>query len=703
MEYDKKHFSKSANKKAMVMWLIVGVVLSLAYVMEFIKGEQTAAGYATFLCFCWVPFLIGLVVVKINGIGTPAYKEVLAVGYGIFYIYVLMTSDTVLTVMYMLPVAGMLILFKKRNLIIRCGIANILVLLASIAKNYMAGMNSSVNIADYEIQVGAIVLCYVSYLLSLSHLMLEDGAMIQSVEGHLDRVITTIEQVKSASTAIVDGVTVVRELADENREGANTVVQSMLELSENNDVLNQKIDSSMNMSEDIDDQVANVAELTDRIVKIIDESVNHATTSSEELSNVVESTNIMAQLSSEVEKILNDFRDEFNMVKQETGTIENITAQTNLLALNASIEAARAGEAGKGFAVVADEIRNLSMGTQNSSNSILTALQHLESTSDKMTESITTILKLIHETLEKMVKVNASVTSITEDSRQLGNEIQVVDNAIKEVESSNKNMVGNMKQIKDIMVTMTESVKNSEDTTKTMLSKYAETSRNVINIEEVVGKLVEELGEGGFMGIEDVKKGMKLSIIASDGNGKAAKEYKTEVIETMEDNILIAASEEATNFINSNSGKQKCELRIIVDNAMYIWEDIKISPMKKDGMGYYKLPVNSNPKVFNRRKYPRLSINKQCKVVLKQENYSVDARMINISANGFAFATSSDKFANARGELLEITIQDLGVLEETVLSGCIIRTTKDGDRYIVGCRMPEDNIDIRDFVKEKVS
>ncbi len=698
MEYSEETFAKSANKKAMLIWLVLCLTLSGAYLIEVIKGSRTPGYYIVFELICWLPFLIGLIVLKIGGMSTKVYKEAIAVGYGVFYIFVLMTTTSMLAVMYILPLASMLILYKNRNLMIRCCIANILCVIAFIVKNYSAGFNSPADVANYEIQVAAVLLCYAGYIVSINHLSDSDGALLGSVEGNLQRVVRTIEQVKEASSAVVDGVTVVRELSDENKEGANIVVQSMVELAGNNDVLNQKVESSMDMTEDINSQVANVAVLTGRIVELINKSSKHASMSSAELEEVVESTNVMAQLSSEVEKILSEFRSQFDMVKQETGTIESITSQTNLLALNASIEAARAGEAGKGFAVVADEIRNLSMGTQNSSGSIMTALHHLENTSEKMTESITTILRLIQETLEKMKTVNDSVGAITEDSVQLGSEIRVVEDAIKEVEHSNQNMVDNMKQVKDIMVMMTESVGNSKDTTKSMLSKYAETSRNVILIENVVGKLVEELGEGGFMGVSDMRKGMKLTILVSGDQG--GKECCAEVEGVFENSILIAMTGDMENYFSKRDRKQKYEVQIIVDNALYIWKNVGITPFKKDGAGYYRLWVEGNPKVTNRRKFSRLTLKNPCSIVMGPSHFK--GEMINISAGGFAFSCADREFSNAKGQQVDVEVEGFELLEGKSLSGCVIRSSYDEGRYIVGCRMPEDNAAIRNYIKERI-
>ncbi len=494
MQYDEVYFAKSANKKAMVIWMILGLVLTGAYALEIIKGLRTVEYYASFLMACWIPFAAGGIVLKVKGMETAVYKEVVSLGYAVMYGFVLMTTTTVLSVVYIFPIASLLVLYKNRRYMLRNGILTLVIVIASVIKNYMSGMNTPADITNYEIQIAAVVLCYTGYILSITHLRKSEDAMMESLQGNLQKVVTTIEQVKQASTAVADGVTVVRALSDENKTGAGNVVHSMEELAENNMMLSERIDSSMNMTEDIDSQVVNISELMTHIVAIIQESVQHATKSSSDLENVLKYTNEMAQLSARVENILGEFKEEFDMVKQETGTIETISSQTNLLALNASIEAARAGDAGRGFAVVADEIRDLSMGTQNSSSSIMGALGNLESTSEKMTESITIMLKLVYETLEKIQNVNESVGVITADSTQLGSEIQVMESAIKQVEDFNKNMVDNMKQVQDIMLAVSEGVRDSQSTSQSMLSKYAETSRNVVHIEDVVGRLVEELG-----------------------------------------------------------------------------------------------------------------------------------------------------------------------------------------------------------------
>ncbi|MDE6054604.1 MAG: PilZ domain-containing protein, partial [Lachnospiraceae bacterium] len=550
-----------------------------------------------------------------------------------------------------------------------------------------------------EMEMACTIMCYLGYVLAIDHLTKSDNAMIGAMNNNLDKVIHTVDKVKVASSAIVDGVTVVRELADENKQGAIDVVDSMNKLSANNTTMSEKAMSSLDMTEDINTQVENVASLVTKMADLINESATHAKTSSNELSAVVDATNEMADVSGEVEKVLNEFKTEFDMVKQETGTIEKITAQTNLLALNASIEAARAGEAGKGFAVVADEIRDLSMGTKNSSNSILNALNHLEETAEKMTDSITKILQLITDAQGMVSHVDESVASISNESAELDDGIQVVEKAMQDVETANRSLVENMKQINEVMEVMTQSVLDSEATTKVMLSKYEETANNVIHIEDVVGKLIEELGEGGFMGIKDITPGMKVSVfVAGD---RSQKEYAAEVVDTTEHTISVGHIAQDNDVLDTQDKTKKYNLHIIVHNALYIWQNTSIEPVKNGERGVNTIHIKGNPKVVNRRKYPRLPITNNCQITIKDMNFSCDGKMIDISANGFAFTTTAREIREAKGKQISVAVSNFPILGGKALEGIIIRVSDHDGEYLIGGRMYEDSKVLRDYVAER--
>ena len=73
-----------------------------------------------------------------------------------------------------------------------------------------------------------------------------------------------------------------------------------------------------------------------------------------------------------------------------------------------------------------------------------------------MTSAVEQTLELIQQSLEKVTLTNKSVEKITTDSKELGDHIQVIDSAIKEVETSNTQLVSNMEQISSIVDKMTK-------------------------------------------------------------------------------------------------------------------------------------------------------------------------------------------------------------------------------------------------------
>lgn len=692
MDYNENEFKAKANIKARRIWLVFALLLSANYGTDVSQGGYPSTNFIIFLILCWVPFFAGDLLLRIRGKADDRYRYALVVGYGIFYTFLICTTDSPIAFTYILPVVSLLVLYKDRKFMVGCAIANIASVIVSVIYHLVVlDQNTATDQKNYQLQIACLLLCYIGYIMSIRHLIESDGALTNSIKADLKRVVTTVEQVKTASNTIMDGITVVRELATENKHGSDIVVDGMNKLTDHNGQLQSRTASSQEMTGDINSQVQNVASMINDMVSLTAESGKHAKTSSVDLESLVQTARTMADLSNEVEHILDAFKAEFETVKQETGTIDSISSQTNLLALNASIEAARAGEAGKGFSVVAEQIRKLSTETKDSSGQISEALSRLDEISGKMTSSIEETLKLIQVTLEKVTQTGENVNKITQDSSLLGEHIQTIDSAMKEVESSNRQLVENMEQVSSIVETMTTCISDSDETSKRMLSKYEESASNINNIENVIQELMCELGIGGFMGLDDIHAGMKAKVILPKHLERM--EYHGEVRSVAENSISLILSDNP-----QLNGSETCKVQVTVDNVLYCWDQAQIQADTASGSHAYVLQLSARPEIKNRRKYPRADVSNPCTITLKDSDTTFSGQLDNISANGFAFLIRDPFFMDHKHADVAIDIQNFALSDQSHLEGHVIRCSDDEGVYIVGCQMPEDNYAIRNYV-----
>ena len=692
MDYNENEFKAKANIKARRIWLVFALLLSANYGTDVSQGGYPSTNFIIFLILCWVPFFAGDLLLRIRGKADDRYRYALVVGYGIFYTFLICTTDSPIAFTYILPVVSLLVLYKDRKFMVGCAIANIASVIISVIYHLVVlGQNTATDQKNYQLQIACLLLCYIGYIMSIRHLIESDGALTNSIKADLKRVVTTVEQVKTASNTIMDGITVVRELATENKHGSDIVVDGMNKLTDHNGQLQSRTASSQEMTGDINSQVQNVASMINDMVSLTAESGKHAKTSSVDLESLVQTARTMADLSNEVEHILDAFKAEFETVKQETGTIDSISSQTNLLALNASIEAARAGEAGKGFSVVAEQIRKLSTETKDSSGQISEALSRLDEISGKMTSSIEETLKLIQVTLEKVTQTGENVNKITQDSSLLCEHIQTIDSAMKEVESSNRQLVENMEQVSSIVETMTTCISDSDETSKRMLSKYEESASNINNIENVIQELMCELGIGGFMGLDDIHAGMKAKVILPKHLERM--EYHGEVRSVAENSISLILSDNP-----QLNGSETCKVQVTVDNVLYCWDQAQIQADTASGSHAYVLQLSARPEIKNRRKYPRADVSNPCTITLKDSDTTFSGQLDNISANGFAFLIRDPFFMDHKHADVAIDIQNFALSDQSHLEGHVIRCSDDEGVYIVGCQMPEDNYAIRNYV-----
>ena len=489
MTYDENVFKEKANRKARKIWIVFAVLLSANYGSDASGGLYPTTSYLIFLALCWLPLIFGEVLLRVKGWATELYRYDLVIGYGIFYTFVICTTASPIAFTYILPVTSLLVLYKNRKFMINCGIANALIIVGAAVYRYMLGFNSASDMKNYQLQLSCIILCYICYVMSIRHLNESDGAMTDSIRADLHRVVTTVEQVKSSSNIILDGITVVRELASENKHGSDIVMLGMNELTDNNNMLQDRTTSSTQMTSDIRAQVENVVALIGEMITLVEKTQSHSGVSAEDLKSLVNTAATMSQLSTELENVLENFRQEFEMVKQETGTIEKITNQTNLLALNASIEAARAGEHGKGFAVVADEVTKLSIGIKELVGDVNKSMEGLQTSSENLTHSLLDVRDALDASRTQMDTTEDIFSHINDSVSSVEN----VHLGINEVVENCSGQVDQLREDMEAHETRYAQVQSDIDGLKSLMTEKGFIYEDISNMMEQADPLIENI------------------------------------------------------------------------------------------------------------------------------------------------------------------------------------------------------------------
>lgn len=197
--------------------------------------------------------------------------------------------------------------------------------------------------------------------------------------------------------------------------------------------------ATSNQHEILTNTIVDVSSETEKVYNKIDACQGELTSIKELSSQTIDSSHKM-------QKDMDNLLEVIDYMNQVIAGIDTISMQTNLLALNASIEASRAGEAGRGFAVVAAEIRKLAEETQLLTGNMRNFVEEIKNASqqsvksaagtisalDTMTEKIGNVWALNSENQLHVSKVNESISSIADVSRELSNSMNEMEQQLKD-------------------------------------------------------------------------------------------------------------------------------------------------------------------------------------------------------------------------------------------------------------------------------
>ena len=267
----------------------------------------------------------------------------------------------------------------------------------------------------------------------------------------------------------------------------NAIIGRVKDLSSNvNNIANNSADHNNDISKMLTEQcdkIITISHAMDKIVSSIHElvsSMNEAANASEQgklisqegvdvIDQTVESVMQLSIQLESVEGVIQQLVEKGSAIETILNNISSIADQTNLLALNAAIEAARAGTHGKGFAVVAEEVRALAQRTQQSTQEITSMLTQFKEGSnraiDEMQKSIQLTnncvnyshstgktFKKIHTEVDKISTLNNKISMTINEQSNVTKEVNQNTILIKDIATSGLNLSGKSQQLSSTLL-----------------------------------------------------------------------------------------------------------------------------------------------------------------------------------------------------------------------------------------------------------
>ena len=147
------------NRAILIAWAIIFAILAVAYIIEVFKGDRTPLYYAVFVAILAVPLCVCFGIFKKNPT-SHNLRYIMASAYFVMYTFVMITGNTLLVFVYILPMSAMLVLYHQPKLTLYYGIAALALNLAMVIWWCIGNTVDESQFKDLEIQMAVLVLYF---------------------------------------------------------------------------------------------------------------------------------------------------------------------------------------------------------------------------------------------------------------------------------------------------------------------------------------------------------------------------------------------------------------------------------------------------------------------------------------------------------------------------------------------------------------
>ncbi len=337
-----KFFSKNSyiNRVVIICWAIINSALSLAYIAEFIQKTRTIFDLFIIIIGLWGGWCFGYLVYK-NNTATDKVKYILAIGFGIMYFYLIITSVSPTAFAFVFPLIAVSTIFMDPKLFLSMGIGLTIVNIIDVIYTYSyLNKTSPTDTAVYKTQLSAVILISIFSYIGTKVLKNINSNQIENIEHEKEKSEDLLSEIIERTDVITSNINDLENQSAVLKEKSNYVKETMETIFEGTKNSSESVQIQLTMTHQVNDKVESSFEMVNKINNGFHETKNKASTGMKIMENLNQSAQDTNSSSETVNQSINILTEKMSDVYKIVELINSIANQTKLLSLNASIELA---------------------------------------------------------------------------------------------------------------------------------------------------------------------------------------------------------------------------------------------------------------------------------------------------------------------------------------------------------------------------
>lgn len=438
-----------ANAVAMNCHCLVCSIMSVAYFVEFLKGDRTLLYVLVTIVLAMAPVAGEFISYK-KMHDTKMIKHFVGIGYAILYTFVMFTTNNHFTFVYVIPMLIAITVYNDFKYSLPIEVGMVIVNVVQLVMFFQKGIYTKADMASVGIQFFVIVLiCGIQLYTSMVTERLNQWKLAEIKAEH-EKTEELLMRIMDTSDKMTQQIAESAQKTASLGESMQAMKESMEEVNSGSNDTAEAVQSQLNQTEEIQAMVEQVEKGTENIIDSMNQNKEAIAQGNANVGILVKQAEETVESGKKVTEELSQLDTYMSQMNSILDIINSITSQTSLLALNASIEAARAGEAGRGFAVVASEISQMAQQTKDSTVQISQLIENVSNAIQMVVEVSGSMISMIESQNETTEKTAESFTVIEKNSDNVYGHSNELAAYVTKLADANKKIVDSISTISAI-------------------------------------------------------------------------------------------------------------------------------------------------------------------------------------------------------------------------------------------------------------